>query len=91
MTSDGFSSKNSIPIKLVESFYLALMYIDVLVLSQFRSPEDIAVYYAAGKTLSFVALVWFSAIGLPGLGMGAAVVAVEVDAVGARHDGIGAR
>jgi O-antigen/teichoic acid export membrane protein len=50
----------SMPIKLVESFYLVLTYMDVLILSQFRTPDDIAVYYAAGKTLSFVAFVYFS-------------------------------
>jgi O-antigen/teichoic acid export membrane protein len=50
----------SMPIKLVESFYLILMYTDVIILSQFRTPDEIAVYYAAGKTLSFVSFVYFS-------------------------------
>ncbi len=50
----------SVPIFMVESFYFLLTYTDVLVLQQFRSPEDIAIYYAAAKTLALVAFVYFS-------------------------------
>jgi O-antigen/teichoic acid export membrane protein len=50
----------SIPIFLVESFYLLLTYTDVLMLEAFRSPEEIAIYYAAAKTLALVAFVNFS-------------------------------
>jgi O-antigen/teichoic acid export membrane protein len=50
----------SVPILLVESFYLMLTYTDVLLLKHFRSPEEIAVYYAAAKTLALVAFVNFS-------------------------------
>ena len=50
----------SMPILLVESFYLLLTYTDVLLLKHFRSPEEIAVYYAAAKTLALVAFVNFS-------------------------------
>lgn len=50
----------SIPIKLVEGFYLILMYTDIIILSQFRTPDETAIYYAAGKTLSLVAFVYFS-------------------------------
>ena len=50
----------AMPIKLVESLYLILMYTDVLILNHFRTPEAVAVYYAASKTLSFVAFVYFS-------------------------------
>jgi O-antigen/teichoic acid export membrane protein len=50
----------SLPIFLVESFYLLLTYTDVLMLKAFRSPEEIAVYYAAAKTLALVAFVNFS-------------------------------
>jgi O-antigen/teichoic acid export membrane protein len=50
----------SLPIFLVEGFYMLLTYTDVLLLQQFRSPEDIAVYYAAAKTLALVAFVNFS-------------------------------
>lgn len=50
----------SIPIFLVESFYLLLSYTDVLVLERFRSPEELAVYYAAAKTLALMAFVSFA-------------------------------
>ena len=50
----------SVPILLVESFYLMLTYTDVLLLKHFRSPEEIAVYYAAAKTLALVAFVNFA-------------------------------
>jgi O-antigen/teichoic acid export membrane protein len=44
----------------VESFYLLLAYTDVLVLQQFRSPDEVGVYYAAAKTLALVAFIYFS-------------------------------
>ena len=50
----------SIPIFLVESFYLLLTYTDILILKQFHSPEEVAVYFAAAKTLALVAFVNFS-------------------------------
>jgi O-antigen/teichoic acid export membrane protein len=50
----------SVPIFMVEGFYLLLTYADVIVLQQFRSPEEVAVYYAAAKTLALVAFVYFS-------------------------------
>jgi O-antigen/teichoic acid export membrane protein len=50
----------SIPIFLVESFYLLLTYTDMLLLEHLRSPEELAVYYAAAKTLALVAFVNFS-------------------------------
>ena len=50
----------SIPIFLVESFYLLLTYTDILILQMFRAPQDVAVYYAAAKTLALVAFVNFS-------------------------------
>ena len=50
----------SVPIFMVEGFYLLLTYCDVIVLQQFRSPEEVAVYYAAAKTLALVAFVYFS-------------------------------
>ena len=48
------------PIFVVEGFYLLLTYTDVLVLRQFRPPEEVALYYAAAKTLALVAFVSFS-------------------------------
>ena len=41
----------SLPILMVESFYLLLSYTDVLVLQQFRSSEEVGVYFAVVKTL----------------------------------------
>jgi O-antigen/teichoic acid export membrane protein len=50
----------AIPIFMVEGFYLLLSYTDVLMLRQFRPPEEVGVYYAAAKTLALVAFVYFS-------------------------------
>jgi O-antigen/teichoic acid export membrane protein len=50
----------SLPILMVGSFYFLLTYTDVLVLEQFRSPHEVAVYYAATKVLALVAFVYFS-------------------------------
>lgn len=50
----------SIPISLVEGFFYLLTYTDVIVLSQFRPPNEVAVYYAAAKTMSLVAFIYFA-------------------------------
>jgi O-antigen/teichoic acid export membrane protein len=50
----------SVPIFMVEGFYMLLTYTDVIVLQQFRPPDEVAVYYAAAKTLALVAFVYFS-------------------------------
>jgi O-antigen/teichoic acid export membrane protein len=50
----------SLPIFLIETFYLLLMYSDVLILKQYASPHDVAVYYAAAKTLALVAFVYYA-------------------------------
>jgi len=50
----------SVPIILVEGFYLMLTSIDILVLQQFRSPDEVAIYYAAAKTLTLVTFVYFA-------------------------------
>ena len=39
---------------------MLLTYTDVLVLRQFRPPEEVAHYYAAAKTLALVAFIYFS-------------------------------
>lgn len=46
--------KVSLPIMMVEGFYLLLSYTDVLVLQQFRSSEEVGVYFAVVKTLALV-------------------------------------
>src|SRR5438552_2168218 len=45
---------------MVEGFYLLLAYTDILVLKQFRPPDEVAVYYAAAKTLALVSFIYFS-------------------------------
>jgi len=50
----------SLPILLVEGFYLLLSYTDVLVLQQFRSSEEVGVYYAVVKTLALVSFIHYA-------------------------------
>src|SRR5262249_56469843 len=50
----------AIPIFMVEGFYFLLTYLDVLVLQQFRPPEEVAIYYAAAKTLPLVTFLHYS-------------------------------
>jgi O-antigen/teichoic acid export membrane protein len=52
----------SLPIITVWTFYTALAYADVLVLQQFRPPEEVAHYYAAAKTLMLVGFIHFSVV-----------------------------
>ena len=50
----------STPISLVEGFYVLLTYSDVILLTQFRPPQEVAVYYAAAKILALVAFIYFA-------------------------------
>jgi O-antigen/teichoic acid export membrane protein len=50
----------SLPILLVESFYLLLSHTDVLVLQQFRSSEEVGVYFAVIKTLALVSFIHYA-------------------------------
>src|SRR6195256_797865 len=50
----------SLPILLVESFYLLLSYTDVLVLQQFRSSEEVGGYFAVVKTLALVSFIHYA-------------------------------
>jgi O-antigen/teichoic acid export membrane protein len=50
----------SLPILLVESFYLLLSYTDVLVLQLFRSSEEVGVYFAVIKTLALVSFIHYA-------------------------------
>jgi O-antigen/teichoic acid export membrane protein len=52
--------KISLPILMVEGFYLLLANTDILVLQQFRTPDEVAYYYAAAKTLTLIAFVHFA-------------------------------
>lgn len=53
----------SFPIFVVESFYLLLTYVDILALEHFRSPDEVAVYYAGARLLAIVAFVYFAIAG----------------------------
>jgi O-antigen/teichoic acid export membrane protein len=53
----------SLPIFIVEGFYLLLTYVDILTLEHFRSPDEVAVYYAAARLLAIVAFVYFAIAG----------------------------
>jgi O-antigen/teichoic acid export membrane protein len=53
----------SLPIFVVEGFYLLLTYVDILALEHFRSPKDVAVYYAGARLLAIVAFVYFAIAG----------------------------
>jgi O-antigen/teichoic acid export membrane protein len=50
----------SLPILIVEGFYLLLTNVDIILLQHFRSPDDVAVYYAAAKTLALISFVHFA-------------------------------
>ena len=53
----------SLPIFVVEGFYLLLTYVDIIALEHFRSPSEVAVYYAAARLLAIVAFVYFAIAG----------------------------
>jgi O-antigen/teichoic acid export membrane protein len=53
----------SLPIFVVEGFYLLLTYVDIIALEHFRSPRDVAVYYAGARLLAIVAFVYFAIAG----------------------------
>ena len=50
----------SAPISLAEGFYVLLTYSDVIILTQFRPPQEVAVYYAAAKIMALVAFIYFA-------------------------------
>ena len=50
----------SLPILMVEGFYLLLSYTDVLLLQQFRSSEEVGVYFAVIKTLALVSFIHYA-------------------------------
>jgi O-antigen/teichoic acid export membrane protein len=52
--------RTSLPILMVWGFYTLLTYTDILMLQQFRPAADVALYYAASKTIALVAFVYFS-------------------------------
>jgi O-antigen/teichoic acid export membrane protein len=52
--------KTASPIFAVWAFYMLMTYTDVLVLRQFRPPDEVAHYYAAAKILALVTFIHFS-------------------------------
>src|SRR5712691_10313966 len=50
----------ALPILMAEGFYSLLTYTDVLVLQYFRSPDEVALYYGAAKTLALVSFIYYS-------------------------------
>ncbi len=50
----------SLPIFIFKGFYLLLTNADVVILQYFRTPDDVAIYYAAAKTLALIAFVHFA-------------------------------
>ena len=50
----------SLPTLIVEGFYLLLTNVDIILLEHFRSPDDVAIYYAAAKTLTLISFVHFA-------------------------------
>jgi O-antigen/teichoic acid export membrane protein len=52
--------KTALPLAIVDSFFILLTYVDTLVLQAFVGPSDVAVYYAATKTLALVNFVYFA-------------------------------
>ena len=53
----------SLPIFIVEGFYLLLTYVDILALEHLRTPDEVAVYYAGARLLAIVAFVYFAIAG----------------------------
>jgi len=52
--------KTSLPILLADSFFILLTYVGILVLQVFVGPAEVAVYYAAAKTLVVVGFIRFA-------------------------------
>jgi len=50
----------ALPIFLVEGFYVLLTSVDILFVSRYMQPQDVAVYFAAVKTLALVHFVYFA-------------------------------
>ncbi len=53
----------SLPIFVVESFYLLLTYVDILALEHFGSPQQVATYFAGARLLAVVAFVYYAISG----------------------------
>jgi len=58
----GFWIKISLPIMMVDGFYILMTHTDIVVLNLFLTPKDIAIYYAAVKTTSLISFVYFAVV-----------------------------
>ena len=58
----GFWIKISMPILMVDGFYVLMTQSDIVVLNLFLNPQDIAVYFAAVKTISLISFVYFAVV-----------------------------
>ncbi|VAV87557.1 Thiamin-phosphate pyrophosphorylase [hydrothermal vent metagenome] len=56
----GFWLKVSLPVIAIESFAMLMTNMDILLLDLFVTPAEIAVYFAAARTISLMAFVHFS-------------------------------
>ncbi len=52
--------RTALPVFLVEGFYLLLTHTDILVLQLYVTPDRVAVYYAAVKTMALVAFIYYA-------------------------------
>jgi O-antigen/teichoic acid export membrane protein len=52
--------KTALPLFMVDGFFLMLTNVDTLILQLFVGPADVAVYYAATKTLALVNFIYFA-------------------------------
>jgi O-antigen/teichoic acid export membrane protein len=50
----------ALPLFWVGAFYNLIAYVDVIILEQFRPPQEVAHYYAAARTLLLVTFIYFS-------------------------------
>ncbi|MDQ8727067.1 flippase [Bradyrhizobium sp. LHD-71] len=50
----------SLPILMVEGFYLLLSHVDILVLQAFRSSDEVGIYHAVVKTLALVSFIHYA-------------------------------
>lgn len=57
----------SLPLLLVDGFYLMMAHVDVLMLNAFAPPAEVAVYFAAAKTTALLSFIFFavSAVAAP--------------------------
>lgn len=56
----GFWLKVSLPVIAIESFALMMTNMDILLLDLFVTPDQIAIYFAAARTIALIAFVHFS-------------------------------